>query len=93
MKKRVVFSITIICIIIGLHFYLNKSDKTNIENKVKKEGGKLLSSEQAFVRMGPFYYKNKDQRIYTFKYKENGKIKEGWMRTGVFFDDYVFEDK
>lgn len=82
-----------ILIIFSIFTYITHSDKTKIEKTAKQKGGELLSTEQRFVRIGPFFYKDKSQRVYEFTYRINGETKEGWMRTGVFNDDYIFDEK
>lgn len=82
-----------ILVIFAFFIYFTHSDKTKIEKTVKQKGGELLSTEQRFVRIGPFFYKDKSQRVYEFKYRINGETKEGWMRTGFINDDYVFDEK
>jgi len=85
-----------IILVIGIFFVVSLSistDEKAIQSTVQKKGGEVISVEQHVLNTGPFHFVGKNMRVYHFIYEVNGKEKEGWMRTGIFHNEYVFDQK
>lgn len=92
MRKLLVGIVLVVGIFIVFSFLIS-TDEKDIQSTVQKKGGEVVSVEQRVINTGPFHFVGKNMRVYHFIYEVNGKEKEGWMRTGMFRNEYVLDKK
>lgn len=92
MRKLLVGIVLVVGIFIVFSFLIS-TDEKDIQSTVQKKGGEVVSVEQRVLNTGPFHFVGKNARVYHFIYEVNGKEKEGWMRTGIFHNEYVLNQK
>lgn len=92
--KILIASVLIPCIIILLVQSM-KSDEADIDRYITGKGGTIISIDNRYINIGPFWVKGKGQSIYKIEYmdKDTRTVREAWMRTGVFNDDWVWDYK
>lgn len=95
-KNTVTYTLSIIGVVLlllGMMYLLDNQYESAIEDKVGEVDGVVLSIESKVFDLGPFKYKTKEQYIYQFHYQQFGEVKEGWVRFGVFNDDWYLDGK
>lgn len=59
------------------------ADHDRIERKVESRGGQLVDVDVSYVG-GPYWYRSKSDRVYSFTWKKGGHTYEGWVKFSLW---------
>ena len=80
------FISVIIGVGIGSVAVIRQTDETRINEWAVENGHSVKEIEECYFVYGPYWYKDKNQRIYKISLNNN---KIFWMRTGLFSNEYL----
>lgn len=88
MSERILIAV----VVVGLLAFacvvaIYSANRTIIKDHVAARGGEVVSIDEHVWTLGPFWVKNKGQRIYKATLKDGRVV---WMRTGVFGPDWIW---
>jgi len=79
----ILIGLVIIAIMFGMFAIIDRSDKREIKEWATQKGVKIAKIEPCAVELGPYYFKQRHQRIYEVTL-DNGATY--WFRFGVGYD-------
>lgn len=92
MKESIFVIVLVILVIVGgvmLDGCTERSDRRDIHEWASARHLEVARVERCHFRHGPFWFRNKHDRVYEFEARlPNGGSEVWWMRTGMFSNDF-----